>query len=415
MESIRFPTREFFPLFEVPSSNNHTTPFSSNPEKEVLLAIPYGKKTYLWMTNNGNDVCFSVPRNFKTQPEWTEVSTQISTQSPQPFYGTLLSGTFVYPPGNANATTNMEYFVADDIFYYAGISLSKSTFCERLEYLMTFFHQYIPIAPSAPPPNIRSSKKHIEIVIVNMRGRNDPPLKPNYRVHHWQLRNLSLVSPYYALSFEPGSNPNPNPNQGNVPTQQQNIPIATMTPAPAPAIQHTKKEHVQPPPTKKQWMFQYHLPAYKQKAIFKLVPEEQCDVYTIYARTRSEDSHQIQWVSCGYAGIFQYETSRLLNYHSRNITSNHLDQIEESDDEEETPRKSAPNLPIAPQYFECTFSSKFRKWVPVYFVPNCSPEKAIEMDKLAYYGENIPARSRPSPSATTYYPQPPVRNRHFKK
>jgi len=82
MESIRFPTREFFPLFEVPSTNTSATPFSSYPEKEVIIAIPNGKKSYLWFTNTGDDVCFYVPRNFKTQPEWSEVSTNVSTESP---------------------------------------------------------------------------------------------------------------------------------------------------------------------------------------------------------------------------------------------------------------------------------------------------------------------------------------------
>jgi hypothetical protein len=401
MDSIRFPTRDFFPLFEVPSTNTSTTPFSSHPEKEVLIAIPNGKKSYLWFTNIGEDVCFSVPRNFKTQPEWTEITTQISTQYPQPFYGTLLSGTLVYPPNNvSNSTQNMEYFVADDIFYYAGISLSKSVFCERLEYLLTFFHQYISIAPSIPITI--TNNKQIQIVLVNMRGKNEIPNKPIYRVHHWQLRNLSFVSPYYALSNDPPHSTTP------IPTNNIQIPQN-----PIKKIEYKSQQEKYSP--KKQWIFQYHLPVYKQKAIFKIIPEEQCDVYSIYARLppleKTQQQQQTEWVSCGYAGIFEYNTSKLLNYHCRNISSNHLDQLEESDDEEDSPPMSNPITPIA-HYFECTFSAKFRKWVPLYFIPQCSPERVINIDSLAIYGENRPSRSN---QTQQYHSQPHSKNRPFTK
>jgi hypothetical protein len=379
MESIYFPTREYFPVFEVPV-NSSTTPFSTHPEKEVILAIPNGKKSYLWISNNGEDVCYSVPRNFKTQPQWTEVSTNVSTQYPEPFYGTLLSGTLVYPPTQTTTpqTQSMEYFVADDIFYYAGISLTKSAFCERLEYLLTFFHQYLSTSPITP--SVSNQNKQLQIVLVNMRGRNDPPNKPMYRVHHWQLRNVSLVSPYYALSNEPIA-----PVSLPIPIEQS----MTIT------NRMVKKENkIQPEKSspKNQWVFQYHLPAYKQKAVFRIIPEEQCDVYSIYARSTNStiNNDEQQWISCGYAGIFDYNTSKILNYHCRNITSHHLDQLEESDDEDEDSHTSESKNNLIAQYFECTFSAKFRKWVPLYFLPQCSTEKVITMDALAVYGENRP-------------------------
>jgi len=417
MESIRFPTRDFFPLFEVPSTNTSTTPFSSHPEKEVLIAIPNGKKSYLWFTNTGEDTCFSVPRNFKVQPQWTEVTTQISTQRPEPFYGTLLSGTLVYPSSNYSITPqtpspNMEYFVADDIFYYAGISLTKSSFCERLEYLLTFFRHYLstsPITLTSPITQQHTTQyKQIQIVLANMKGRNDPLNKPAYRIHHWQLRNLSLVSPYYALSNQPTA-PVSHSNHSNysIPSMPTTMTIKRED-KPKPKPQQEKV------PPKKQWIFQYHLPVYKQKALFKIIPEEQCDVYSIYARyttTHNENSPpQTEWVSCGYAGIFEYNTSKLLNYHCRNISTHHLDQLEESDDEEEITSLSNPTTTNA-QYFECTFSAKFRKWVPLSFIPQCSPERVIHIDSLASYGENRPR----SQSTQPYYSQPPYKNRPFTK
>jgi len=385
MESIRFPTREYFPIYEIPS-NSPKTPFSSCPEKEVILAIPSGRKSYLWLSNNGEDVCYSVPRNFKTQPEWTEVLTNVSTNSPKPFYGTLLYGTLVFLHHSTHPSSkNTEYFVADDLFYYSGISLTKAPFQERLEYLATFFNQFISIAPSSTNPT--SNKKKLTLVLANMRGLQEPSQKPLYKIHHWQLRNLSLVSPYFALETEPSPFSEP-----NLATENTIIIPSSPSPLPAPSIRPNKNENSPPQtqqrPAKKEWIFQYHLPAYKQKAIFKIVPEEQCDIYSIYARLpipppSQSQSHQstkeIEWVSCHYAGIFEYNTSKLLNVHCRKIVTN-LDQMEESDDEEDLPIN-----PITPSeyYFECTFSNKFRKWVPMYFIPQCSPEKVISIHSLA--------------------------------
>ena len=359
--------RDYFPISEIPIPTTNKTSFSGHEEKEVVVAIPNGKKTYLWFcTNNqGEDACYLVPRNFKTQPEWTEISLlNLSlSESPKPFYGTLISGTLVYL--NQPSKTHQkapEYFVADDMFYFQGIPLSKSIFQERLQYLVTFLQQFVPTSslPSKSIPN-SSTKKKLMFVLANMRGMKESPQPPLYKIHHWQLRNLSNVSPYYALPDIPSSLP---------PLSSE--PMNSTTPS------HPTTDI----PQKSEWIFQYQNPVYKQKAIFKILPEEQCDVYSIYARLSNHppQRNSEEWVSCGYAGIFDYDTSKLLNYHCRNIHANHLDQIEESDDEEDN------NIPITPpteKYFECSFSNKFRKWVPVSFRPECSIENVICINTLA--------------------------------
>ena len=359
--------RDYFPISEIPIPTTNKTSFSGHEEKEVVVAIPNGKKSYLWFcTNNqGEDACYLVPRNFKTQPEWTEISlVNLSlSESPKPFYGTLISGTLVYL--NHPSKTNQkapEYFVADDMFYFQGIPLSKSIFQERLQYLVTFFQQFVPTSslPLKSIPN-SSTKKKLMFVLANMRGVKESPQNPLYKIHHWQLRNLSNVSPYYAFSDIPSS-----------PPPLSSEPMKSTTPS------HPTTDI----PQKSEWIFQYQNPVYKQKAIFKILPEEQCDVYSIYARLSNHppQRNSEEWVSCGYAGIFDYDTSKLLNYHCRNIHANHLDQIEESDDEEDN------NIPITPpteKYFECSFSNKFRKWVPVSFRPECSIENVICINTLA--------------------------------
>ena len=357
--------RDYFPISEIPIPTTNKTSFSGHEEKEVVVAIPNGKKTYLWFcTNNqGEDACYLVPRNFKTQPEWTEISLlNLSlSESQKPFYGTLISGTLVYL--NHPSKTNQkapEYFVADDMFYFQGIPLSKSIFQERLQYLVTFLQQFVPTSslPSKSIPN-SSTKKKLMFVLANMRGMKESPQPPLYKIHHWQLRNLSNVSPYYALSDIPSH------------SHLSSEPMKSTTPS------HPTTDI----PQKSEWIFQYQNPVYKQKVIFKIIPEEQCDVYSIYARLSNHPPQQNsdEWVSCGYAGIFDYDTSKLLNYHCRNIHANHLDQMEESDDEEE----DNIHIPPTDKYFECSFSNKFRKWVPVSFRPECSIENVICINTLA--------------------------------
>jgi len=376
MDSIRFPMRDYLPISEIPASTNHKTSFSGHEEKEVVVAIPNGKKSYLWFCTNqqGEDACYLVPRNFKTQPEWTEVSLLglALSESPKPFYGTLISGTLVYLnyPSKNNQKAP-EYFVADDMFYFQGISLSKSIFQERLQYLVTFFQQFVPPTSSKIIPN-SSSKKKLMFVLANMRGRKENPQTPFYKIHHWQLRNLTNISPYYALSDCPISSPTPFDTPSDTSSSSKLVPTGgTSRPTDV-------------PPQKSEWIFQYQNQVYKQRAIFKIIPEEQCDVYSIYARlSNTPQSNPGEWVSCGYAGIFDYDTSKLLNYHCRNMQSNHLDQIEESDDEEEQ-----PIAPPTDKYFECSFSSKFRKWVPVSFIPQCPIESVICIDTLAILKSN---------------------------
>jgi hypothetical protein len=366
--------RDYFPISEMPISTNHKTSFSGHEEKEVVVAIPNGKKSYLWFcTNNqGEDACYLVPRNFKTQPEWSEISfLNLSlSESPKPFYGTLVSGTLVYlNHPSKNNQNSPEYFVADDMFYFQGISLSKSIFQERLQYLVTFFQQFMPSTSSLSSNSIPNSsiKKKLMFVLANMRGMKEYPQTPFYKIHHWQLRHLSNIAPYYALPDCP--NPSAIPS-GTSSSSSQLVPIETRTYVSRPTNDL---------PQKTEWIFQYQNPAYKQKAIFKIIPEEQCDVYSIYARLSNKpQTNPCEWVSCGYAGIFDYDTSKLLNYHCRNMQSNHLDQIEESDDEEDQ-----PITPPTEKYFECSFSSKFRKWVPVSFIPQCSIENTICIDTLA--------------------------------
>lgn len=199
MDSIRFPMRDYFPISEIPIPTTNKTSFSGHEEKEVVVAIPNGKKTYLWFcTNNqGEDACYLVPRNFKTQPEWTEISLlNLSlSESPKPFYGTLISGTLVYL--NQPSKTHQkapEYFVADDMFYFQGIPLSKSIFQERLQYLVTFLQQFVPTSslPSKSIPN-SSTKKKLMFVLANMRGMKESP-NPLCKIHHWQLKFVKCLS-----------------------------------------------------------------------------------------------------------------------------------------------------------------------------------------------------------------------------
>ena len=358
LEQIRFP-KDFRPIFEFPppvSKNNSQTQISKN-KNEIYVAIPCGKKAHLWFSNDGNENgCFLInhqalklskihtaatdQKRDQHENEIQKISIGYGIEDNAYFHGTLISGTLVYPPNSRQQGEN-EYFVADDMLYHKGLSLTKFTFCERLEYLVSFMKKKSashPIQYDLDGKQIKQKK--CNLVLAYMRGKNEKTVTPRYVIHHWQSRVFDDCQPYQYLRAEPQAPPPPIHSPIQSQTQSQT---------------HSQTQNRPPPPP-----IQNHRPSsiHNEKVIFKVVPENNWDVYSLYAI----DEHQNP-VLYGNAGIFSYETSQMLNHHFTKKFPKTLDEIEESDDEEdetETETKTkTENL------FECVFSAKFRKWVPI--------------------------------------------------
>ena len=102
----------------------------------IHLAIPSGKKYYMWLTNyNGNDVCYLLEYNKKKNAivNMKQVSVIYDKKLS---YGTILYGTIVQQP-RAN------FFVCENILHYLGKDVSQEPFGRILYYMNDLFRNYL--------------------------------------------------------------------------------------------------------------------------------------------------------------------------------------------------------------------------------------------------------------------------------
>tara|TARA_A100001011_G_scaffold399597_1_gene509013 strand:+ start:95 stop:1030 length:936 start_codon:yes stop_codon:yes gene_type:complete len=99
--------------------------------------------------------------------------------------------------------------------------------------------------------------------------------------------------------------------------------------------------------------------------IFKIKADIEQDIYSLYCRGNKCDDFY------GYAGIFDYKTSVMMNNYYRKIKENkNLDLLEMSDDEEEFENIKDDKYVNLKKilYMKCKYNKKFRKWEPLELV-----------------------------------------------
>jgi len=96
--------------------------------------------------------------------------------------------------------------------------------------------------------------------------------------------------------------------------------------------------------------------------IFKIKADIEQDIYTLYCKGNNRDDFY------GYAGIFDYKTSVMMNRLFRTIKENsNLDLLEMSDNEEEFEDISDDKFVNIKKivYMKCIYNKKFKKWQPI--------------------------------------------------
>lgn len=96
--------------------------------------------------------------------------------------------------------------------------------------------------------------------------------------------------------------------------------------------------------------------------IFKIKANIEQDIYTLYCKGNYKDDFY------GYAGIFDYKTSVMMNRLFRTIKENsNLDLLEMSDNEEEFENISDDKFVNIKKivYMKCIYNKKFKKWQPI--------------------------------------------------
>ena len=294
----------------------------------ITLAIPYGKKSYIWFTFlRDKDVCLLLEigreKKVSSMKILSDINLPISLA-----YGTILYGSLCEIPDKG------QYFVTEDILYSKGISISKQPFNERLGFLYELFTLYpewfynntsfpivLPVCWALDENCSQHIPEHIQAKIP-------------YTVHHIQHRSLQYIVPYV-----------------NIPFTRNIIPVSN----------NTSTNILFIPPALPR--FDYSKPQYKRPTTFEIKADLQNDIYHLYAFGKNAER-----IYCGIAYIPNYNTSCYMNSLFRDIKENrYLDSLEESDDEEEFQNMKEDKFVDLEKLLaiECVYTYKFRRWTPV--------------------------------------------------
>ena len=334
----RFP--EFDNSYETISQKGYSA------EYNIALAIPIGKKHYAWFTfYRDSDVCYIFDLNKEKK---IIKSTRIMKEDNNP----LGKGTILYGTSVIDETTNVSYFVIEDMYFYKGIPLGKMTFYDKLFYMKAFLDDIktcnMTIVFKLPVmwKNIYNSTMSATIPVANVD-------KIGYETHHIQYRTTDSIMPYINIVLNMKTIPAVDKTKQSQRTLTSVIPIA-------------------------KYALDLYKPQYRHNTIFKVMADIQYDIYHLYAYGKE---NTLEYYEIAY--IPDYKTSVFMNSLFRTIRENiNLDYIEESDDEDDFQNIKCDKYVDLERTLaiECVFHTKFKRWVPIKVVPNNC--KVIHISRL---------------------------------
>tara|TARA_B110000879_G_C11181353_1_gene518555 strand:+ start:5894 stop:6937 length:1044 start_codon:yes stop_codon:yes gene_type:complete len=334
----RFP--KFDNSYETVSQKGYTNDYN------IALAIPTGKKSFIWFTYYRNyDVCYLFDLN-------KEKKIVKSTQIMKEDYNPLCKGTVLYGTSITDEETNNSYFVIEDIYYHKGIHLHKNTFYDKLFYIK----DVLDIVKEKP----FDIQFNLPVLWQNQTSTEIPTIIPSdiinkigYQTHHIQYRTNNIIKPHINIVL------NKKINTGNDSKNiQGKIYIARYT------IDTFK-------------------PQYRQRTVFQVNADLQFDIYHLHAFGKN---NSLIYYNIAY--IPDYKTSVFMNGLFRNIRENKdLDYIEESEDESDFQNINEDKYVDTNKVItmECVFHARFKRWIPVNVINyNC---KIIHISRLVkdYY------------------------------
>lgn len=332
-----------FPKFEL---SYETISHKKVPDSyQACLAIPHGKKAFIWFTFFKNeDVCSFMELGKDKKVTRIKI---ITNKVPMKLaLGTVLYGTVYEDP---QIESKVIQFIIEDAFFHEGIPLKRLTFGEKLGFIEAFLQNNNEI----PIDNIQFS-----LPVMWKRGLeedNDIPVSLNktisHPIHHIQHRTLNNISPYLnvLIGRKIGSGP----------------------------IVEPLSDLFIPPAVPR---YEFSKPQYKMPSVFEVKADLQYDIYHLYAY-----GERCKKIYYGLAYIPNYKTSVFMNGIFRNIRENkNLDAIEESDDEEDFQDARIDKYVDLKKTVsvECVFNQKFKKWTPVRMVKSGPNTKIVHIGRL---------------------------------
>jgi hypothetical protein len=326
-----------FPHFE---PSYETLSHKKVPEKyDFAMAIPTGKKSYLWYTfYKGGDGVFLVDMNKDDRVlKCTKIDHIYSSDVP---HGTLLHGVYLQETGA---------FLVEDIYYYKGTSLKGLASGEKLIYLNKLL--------SSDITNTREIITIMMPVCWRVTNRIDDTVPPDikltipYNIHHIQYRVLNDIMPFVNVSI----------NRRPIVEKKKNI----VTPVKSISVLRIDYSRIRN----------------GMRATFAIKADLQCDIYRLYA---SDNNNKRIYYNTAY--IPNYITSVYMNSHFRTVKENrNIDFIEESDDEDDFQNTDIDkNVDLEKEIiFECEYKHKFKRWIPRKLVRDTN-YKIILISKLVF-------------------------------
>jgi hypothetical protein len=339
----------YFPKIEL-SYETHKKVFN---HYDIILAIPQSKKYIVWFSYfRDKDTCFLIEFNKDKIENIYEVETAFH---PSLSLGTILYGHLIDSPDRK--------FIITDILYYKGINMKQLCFGERLGFIEDFFNMN---------NSLSSQKNNIAfyLVAIKYHSSEDTPNKDlfdkcDYIVHHYQYRSLTKIVPYV----------------NDVKKHYNDAVIGVSSNAPLVVSLSENKEirkDIALLPVSLRNKCDYSKIQYDYKTIFQAKADIQSDIYHLFIYGKN---NAVVYYDVAY--IPNYKTSVFMNKIFRKIKENtNLDNIEESDDEEEFEDVSVDKYVDLTKVacIECIFNKKFRRWTPVREVSSSC--KIVHISKL---------------------------------
>ena len=300
-------------------------------DADIIMAIPQGKKCYIWFTTLKNQyVCYLI--ELGKQNKVDKVHLLPACFNKELSYGSVFYGTmFLY---------NRRQFVTfENVFYYKGQRVTLYNYLKKLQILKETLANDI--------QNLPSNKLFTSFGLPSMHSDHDKLIEmisPKQRIMYFQYRffkknNVYRIKPSIIL------NPNIHNDTNNL--KEQSTPSNVKIDA-----NKTKKTHIN---TNEKL-------AKPKKIIqkeFEITACLQNDIYMIHGLDAGKQT--------GIACIPDYKTSVMMNQLFRTIKENdNLDALEESDDEDEFEDEREDKFVDLDKrvLMLCTFNHRFKKWVP---------------------------------------------------
>ena len=322
---------------------------------DYCIGIPTGKRYVVWNTfYNDKDVSYLMDLNKDKQ-----ISRAIILKKYE--MNLMSQNTIVFGTIIEDDDINNKIFLIDDIYYFKGVNIKNASFSSKLSYIKEYIiymnqleHDYLFAFPCIwkyiKKENDYELPYSINENIINNIG---------YEIHHIQYRSFEQIVPYINVY----NNKRWELNNKKIPTQPLISDLETNL--------LTQYKMI--------YSIDWNKPQYKYTTNFLIKADLQNDIYHLFAYGTKK-----KIIYYNVAFIPDYKTSVMMNEIFRNIRENkNIDYIEVSEDEEDFENitfdkhvnihKSVP--------FECIYSRKFKKWIPV--------SKIKEDNKIVHIGKLV--------------------------